>query len=86
MKTTRLHTIATAAAVLTLLSGMLFAAPAGQRTTRTMTRDAEVTTVPAPVVDDTPINPDTVGKTKRSNDQRNVNQVKQLPKRRTNRR
>jgi hypothetical protein len=86
MKTTRLHTIATAAAVLTLLSGMLFAAPAGQRTHRTMTRDAEVTTIPAPVVDDTPINPDTVGKIKREDGQKNVNQAKQLPKRRINRR
>jgi len=85
MKTTRLNTIATAAAVL-LLSGMLFAVPAGQRTRRTMTRDAEMTSTPAPVVDDTPINPDSVGKIKRTDGQKNVNQEKQPPKRRINRR
>jgi hypothetical protein len=86
MKTARLHTIATAAAVLMLLSGMYFAAPAGQRTHRTMMRDAEVTSIPAPVVDDTPINPDTVGKIKHDNDQKNVNQVKPPLRKKINRR
>jgi hypothetical protein len=86
MKTTRLHTIATAAAVLMLLSGMLLAAPAGQRTHRTMTQDTETTSIPIPVVDDTPINPDTVGKTKPADGQKKVNQVKQSPKRRVPRR
>jgi len=86
MKTTRLPTIAATAAVLMLFSGMYFTAPAGQRTHRTMTQDAEVTSIPAPVVDDTPINPDTVGKIKRADGQKNVNQVKRLPKRRINRR
>ena len=84
MKTTRLLTITIAAALL-FLSGMLYTVPAGQRY-RTVTRNTEVTSVPAPVVDDTPINPDTAGKIKPRDNRRNVVPDRQQQKRRVNRR
>lgn len=86
MKTIRLHTLATAAAALMLLSGMYFAAPAGQRTHRTATRDAQVTSTPAPVVDDTPINPDTDGKIRPGNGRKNTAPANKPPQRRAIRR
>jgi hypothetical protein len=85
MNSARLHTIATAA-VLVLLGGMFFTAPAGQRVHRPATRDVEVATIPAPVVDDTPINPDTAGKIKPRDNRKNFPPEKQPPKRRANRR
>jgi hypothetical protein len=85
MKAARLNILATAAALM-LLSGMFYAVPAGPRTHRTVTRDAEVTSVPSPVVDDSPINPDTAGKIKPRDNGRNVNPGKQPPKRRVIRR
>jgi len=87
MKSTRLHPITIAAAALVLLSGMYFAAPAGPRVNRVVTRDAEVTTTPAPVVDDTPINPDTAGRIKSGDASRNFKPAaQQHQKRRINRR
>jgi hypothetical protein len=85
MKSARFQIFAIAAA-LVLLSGMYYAVPAGPRVHRTVTRNAEVTSVPAPVVDDTPINPDTAGKIKPRDNRRNDIPEKQSPKRRTNRR
>ncbi|MBN1130822.1 MAG: hypothetical protein JXA71_17670 [Chitinispirillaceae bacterium] len=86
MKSARLHILATAA-VLVLLGGMFYTAPAGQRVHRPITRDAEVTTIPAPVVDDTPINPDTAGKIKPRGNRGNASLPdNQQPKRRSNRR
>ena len=87
MKSARLPITTLAAAALVLLSGMYFAAPAGPRMNRTVTRDAEVTTTPAPVVDDTPINPDTAGRIKTGDSPRNVKPAAQQHlKRRINRR
>jgi hypothetical protein len=85
MKTARLNIIATAAA-LVLTAGMFFNVPAGQRVHRAVTRDAEVTSVPAPFVDDSPINPDTAGKIKIRSDSRNDKPINKLPKRRMSRR
>jgi hypothetical protein len=85
MKSTQLFTI-TIAAALVLLSGVYFSAPAGQRANRTIPRGAVVTTVPAPVVDDTPINPDTSAKIKPRDNPNNNVPVKQPPRRRTLRR
>jgi hypothetical protein len=85
MKTARLNIIATAAA-LVLTAGMFFNVPAGQRVHRAAARDAEVTSVPAPVVDDSPINPDTAGKIKPRDNGRNVIPGNQPPKRRVMRR
>jgi hypothetical protein len=84
MKTTLLHTVTIAAALL-FLSGMLYEVPAGQRH-RTVTRNPEVTSVPAPVVDDSPINPDTAGKIKPRDNRGNVPFDRQPPKRRMIRR
>jgi hypothetical protein len=84
MKTTRLLTLAIAAALL-FLSGMFYSVPAGQRQ-RTVTRKTEVTSMPAPVVDDSPINPDTVGKIRIRSDSKNNRPVNKPPKRRVIRR
>jgi hypothetical protein len=84
MKTTRLLTITIAAALL-FLSGIFYSAPAGQRY-RTVTRNTEVTSVPAPVVDDTPINPDTAGKLRPGNGRNDAKPINKPPKRRMIRR
>jgi hypothetical protein len=86
MKSTQLHITTLAAAALVLLSGMYFAASAGQGVNRVVTRDAEVTATPAPVVDDTPINPDTAGRIKSGNASRNFKPAaQQHQKKRINR-
>jgi hypothetical protein len=85
MKPAKLTTIAIAATIL-LLSGTLCAVPAGQRMHRAVTRDAEITSVPAPVVDDTPINPDSAGKIKPRDIPKNEKPANKVPKRRMIRR
>jgi hypothetical protein len=89
MKTTLLHTAVIAAALL-FLSGMAYEAPAAKRRPAA-TPNARVTGVPAPVVDDSPINPDTAKKVRIRRDQKNDRPAKKPattrpPKRRAIRR
>lgn len=69
-------------ASIVLLSGIFYAVPAGQRhhfpgTNRVVTQDTGVAGSPAPVVDDTPINPDSSTRVKSGGASRNVGPVKQ---------
>ncbi len=78
MKAARIFTLAIAAA-LVLLAGTFSAASAGRR----VIRNAETTaSVPAPVVDETPINPDTGVKIKPQNSPKNNPQGNLPPKKR----
>lgn len=89
MKSARLNKIAilTAAAGLLIVAGLSFPVQAGQRahfqrTTKVAVKDSS----PAPVVDDSPINPDTSTRIKHSTGFRNERQLPPPAKRRINRR
>ncbi len=91
MKSARLHAIAILTAGLVLMSGFYYSVPAGQgnrftRTNRVVTRDTGISSTPSPVVDDTPINPDTFSNTKGGIVPKNDKPVKPMPKRRVIRR
>ena len=88
MKSARLNTIAILTAGLLMIAGGLsFPVHAGQRayfqrTNRVVVKDS----TPAPVVDDTPINPDTSTRMKPNTGFRNERQLPLPVKRRGNRR
>jgi hypothetical protein len=79
---TQLRRMMITIASIVLLSGIFYAVPAGQGhhfpgTNRVVTQDTGVAGSPAPVVDDTPINPDSSARIKSGGASRNFGPVKQ---------